>query len=340
MTEVTQQGTTVTEKHCAVDWIFQGEERDGPPRLPKGKWSKDPTRLWLQVQAAIGTKACDKQQEKGAAPATVAVTPCAAGTLCFATSAKSAPELLVRSRVLPGGSVAVAYLPLGASATEVWSSRVGEPADGARSWLVAAAPASGIERPGFIDLAGYAQPPKRRVEPEWADEVEGLAMDEASPADAEIWGDDGSDPWVDEGSSDAALDVDALPSWEEELLQRAQQAAAPAPPAGPWLSTPALPGFRFKALLAGAPLVQSTACPKQTLCLGSSPAIPAQLFARVTPRQANGKRWVAAGKLADAAAQLWVQQGTAGEVRYYALAARPAASPRLPAIFDRLAFGG
>ena len=119
------------------------------------------------------------------------------------------------------------------------------------------------------------------------------------------------------------------------------QAAAPAPPAGPWISTPGLPGFRFKGRLGALPLVRSSACPRQTLCLGTSAAIPAQVLARVTARQSNGKRWVLGGKFDDAAAQLWVQQvegGASGPIRYYALAARPADSPWLPALADRLAF--
>jgi hypothetical protein len=91
-------------------------------------------------------------------------------------------------------------------------------------------------------------------------------------------------------------------------------------------------------LLTGAALVPSSPCPKETLCLRPAASSAAQLFARVTARQPNGKRWVLAGKFSDLAAQLWVQQGTAGEIRYYALAARPPASPWLPGVVDRLAF--
>lgn len=335
----------VGEAHCAVGWSFRGQERDKPPKPPRGKWSTDPRRAWLQMQGDLAaTCGGGKRVEKAGPPATVAVAPCAAATLCFAPSAKSAPELLVQSRVLPGGRVVVSYLPLGAGATEVWSLPVGEPVTNARSWFVPAAPATGVDRAGFVDLAGYTPPPRLYSEGDELDDVADLegpaTVDEGSWPDEESWSDEVDESSVEHGSTDASIESEAVPSWEEEALRDELQAAAPPPPDGSWLSTPVLPGFRFKGRLDGAALVQSSSCPKQTLCLGTSAAIPAQVFGRVTTRQANGKRWVAAGKFADAAAELWVQQGTAGEVRYYALAARPADSPWLPAVLDRLAFGG
>lgn len=33
------------EQRCSVDWVFQGQERDRAPRLPRGRWSKDPARV-------------------------------------------------------------------------------------------------------------------------------------------------------------------------------------------------------------------------------------------------------------------------------------------------------
>lgn len=236
----------------------------------------------------------------------VAVAPCAAQTVCFGPSGKSAPELLVRSRTV-AGRVVVLYLPLGAGSTEVWSLRAGEPEPNAHSWLVPDAPATGIARAGFVDLAGYAPPPT----------AAGAEKDVAEP----------------EGGTDAVL----ADEWPPRELATAVEAP---PPDGAWLSSPALPGFRFKARLGATPLVVAAACPRSTLCLGPSAEAPAQLFARVTARQSNGKRWLLAGKLADAAADLWVQQGSSGPIRQYSLAARAAGSSWLPSIVYRAAFSG
>jgi hypothetical protein len=316
--EVTTSGG---DQRCAVDWVFQGQERDRAPRPPSGHWSKDPARVWLRIQGNLAANCSLRQlgaattgvgEETLPSPtavpeATLAVTPCAAATLCLAPSASAAPELLVRSHILPGGRVAISYLPIGVGATEVWSLPVGAPVDQARSWFLAEAPATGVDHAGFVDLAGYEPPATRRA------------------GDAQ-------------GGPQVVLDADTLPSWEEELRYEELQGAAPTPPAGPWISTPGLPGFRFKGRLGAAALVRSSACPRQTLCLGASAGNPAQVVARVTARQSNGKRWVLGGKFDDAAAQLWVQQVTSGPIRYYALAARPANSPWLPALADRLAF--
>jgi hypothetical protein len=291
-------------RRCSVDWVFNGQQRSAPPRNPpKRKWTADPAskvRVKAQVQPAVGSTAW------AAAPATVTIPRCTARTLCFGATAGSAPNLLVRSRQLAGGRVAVLYLPLGERGAEVWSLGAGETAANARSWLVPEAPPSGVSRVGFVDLVGYASPPAPAA----------ATADWETPhgkegALAEVW------------PTDEVAVSNALP-----------------PPAGPWLTTPAIPGFRFKARLAGSNLVAAGSCPPQTLCLAPDRTVPAEVFAQVTARQANGKRWVLIGKFADAPAQLWVQQGTAGPVRQYSLAVRPPDSSWLPGIIDRKAFGG
>ena len=161
------------EQHCSVDWIFQGQERNRPPNPPRNRnWSKDPARVWLRIQSDLAANCALTPQVDGidsadpndsvdsirvtaeaAPPPTVAVTPCAGATLCFARSAQAAPELLVRSRALPGGQVIVSYLPLGVGGTEVWSLPVGQPVANARSWFLPGAPATGLDHAGFVGLA-------------------------------------------------------------------------------------------------------------------------------------------------------------------------------------------
>jgi hypothetical protein len=290
---------------CAVDWTFNGQERTSPPkRPPHGKWRRDPSQPHLQHKAATSAGAGSKAN--AVAAATVAIPTCAAQTSCFGPTAGSAPELLVRSRLLRNGRVIILYLPLGARPTEVWSLRAGDAAAKARSWLVPEAPATGIARPGFVDVVGYTAAP------------ESLAASEG--------------PEAPDADGTAAF----THRWPAEAMVASGNAA---PPAGPWLTTPALPGFRFKARLGRAALVTAATCPAETLCLGRARNAPAELFARVTARQPNGKRWLLAGKFADGAAGLWVQQGTSGPVRHYSLAARAPDSSWLPGVLDRAAFG-
>jgi hypothetical protein len=121
-------------------------------------------------------------------------------------------------------------------------------------------------------------------------------------------------------------------------LSRVAAEAAPPPPPSPWLTSTTLPGFRFKARLAGATLVKANACPAQAICLAKTAKGPPEIVVRILPKQSNGRRWSSLGKFADAAAEVWVEQTARHALKYYTLVARPANSLELPGIVDRQAF--
>jgi hypothetical protein len=115
-------------------------------------------------------------------------------------------------------------------------------------------------------------------------------------------------------------------------------AANPPPPSPTWQTTPALPGFRFQALLAGKPLVKTRSCPAKAICLAARPLAAPDVVLRVTAKQANGKRWASLGKFATSTAAVWIEQTSTHALRYYELEQRAADSPLLPGLLDRLAF--
>ncbi len=234
----------------------------------------------------------------GSAPQWVATTPCARGTTCFAVPGSTRADLLVRLLPLGGGRVGPAILPLSASSFDVWTRDCGQ-SQQTRSWLIPAA-TTAQARPGLLDLVGHRSAPAS------------IALDEAA-------------------APEAALNL------ELEGLELAAPAAPPPPPS-PWLTTTALPGFRFKALLAGTPLVKASACAKEAICLARSAGNAPDVVVRVLKKQSNGKRWSSVGKFAQPAAGVWIEQVAKHVVKYYALPARSADSPLLPGVLDRTAF--
>jgi hypothetical protein len=113
----------------------------------------------------------------------------------------------------------------------------------------------------------------------------------------------------------------------------------PAPPAGPWLVTPALPGFRFKILIDGDRTGSQVAdCVPQTLCIAGAIPTRAELFVRIIGPRPNGKLWAQAVRFTVSLVELWTEQTGSGQVNYYRLDALPASTDTLPGVNDSLAF--
>jgi hypothetical protein len=251
------------------------------------------------------------------------VTPCAAGTTCFAAPGTTRADLLVRVLPLPGGLRGPAYLALTATSVDVWSRKLGQPAATARVWRLAG-PGSSLHRPGILDLVGYSTSGQEEVreEVEPSGEAESLVEEEETLAE----------------ESETLAEEDETLAVEDSPVEPGVASADPPPPASPWLTTSMLPGFRFKARLAGAVLVKANACPAQAICLANTASGPPEIVARILPKQSNGKRWSILGKFADAEAGVWVEQTARHALKYYTLVARPADSLELPGVVDRLAF--
>ena len=114
----------------------------------------------------------------------------------------------------------------------------------------------------------------------------------------------------------------------------------PSPPAGPWLTTSELPGFRVKAQIAGSAGQLVTPCIGETLCIAGAVPDRAELFVRVVGPKPNGKLWPTLVKFSTSRIEVWIEQTGSGVVRYYEL---PAVAPgeqrlSLDGLADKLGF--
>lgn len=113
----------------------------------------------------------------------------------------------------------------------------------------------------------------------------------------------------------------------------------PAPPAGPWLTTPELPGFQFKAVIGGSrTATQVLDCVPETLCLAGAIADRTEVFVRIIGPRANGFLWPEVVRFTVAQVEVWVQKTTGGKINYYKLAGVPADSDVLNGLVDRDGF--
>ncbi len=117
--------------------------------------------------------------------------------------------------------------------------------------------------------------------------------------------------------------------------------APPDPPAGEWLSSAAVPGFRFKVRIAGATAGRKeAACIGETLCVSGALAGRSEVFLRVVGPKPNGRLWPTLVKFSTSLVEVWVEQTGAGasdEIRYYQLAGSGQGSS-LPGVVDRSGF--
>jgi len=103
----------------------------------------------------------------------------------------------------------------------------------------------------------------------------------------------------------------------------------PFPPAGDWLESPRVPGFRFKVRIGQTVGRQEPSCPARTLCVGGVVPGRSDVFL-----QATGTK-PAAVKLTPAPVEVWMHQTSTGFVRYHRLDNAGPASPILPGVLDR-----
>lgn len=117
---------------------------------------------------------------------------------------------------------------------------------------------------------------------------------------------------------------------------------APDPPAGAWLETAEIPGFRFKVRVTGGggevPVRQERECIPETLCI--SGAIPgrSELFLRMVGPKPNGFLWPNVVKFSTSQIEVWVEQLSSGVVNYYLLEGASPGSDELTGFFDRTGF--
>lgn len=117
---------------------------------------------------------------------------------------------------------------------------------------------------------------------------------------------------------------------------------APDPPSDRWLTTPAIPGFRFQVRVTGGggeiASRQEADCIPETLCI--SGAIPgrSELFLRMVGPKPNGFLWPNVVKFSTSQLEVWVEQTATGQINYYLLEAASPGSDELTGFFDRRGF--
>jgi hypothetical protein len=147
-------------------------------------------------------------------------------------------------------------------------------------------------------------------------------------------------------SGDLWLNLETLTSHYRALGVRADVTPIPpdpAPPAGPWLSAPTLPGFEFKVRVNGsAPGTQVADCVPETLCVAGAIPTRTELFLRVIGPRPNGFRWVEGVRFTTSRLEIWARERASapeqGPIRYYDFPAVPADSDELPGLVDKTAF--
>jgi len=83
--------------------------------------------------------------------------------------------------------------------------------------------------------------------------------------------------------------------------------------------------------------LRKAACAAETFCLGTAPG-QTDLLLRVTGPRPNGYLWPMLARFAPATMEVWIEQKKTGKIRYYRLAAPPAASSELHGLVDRQGF--
>jgi hypothetical protein len=180
-------------------------------------------------------------------------------------------------------------------------------------------------------------------------EVRYYLLPDAPPASGELAGRFDRFGFPAAGATAAAV-VPAAPTAIAEssptarsIARRLAAATDPAPPSATWMTTPALPGFRFQTRItpAGGGDIgtrQEGDCLAETLCVSGALAGRAELFLRIVGPKPNGYLWPNVVKFSTSRIEVWIHQTSRGVVRYYDLPAAAADSGLLTGLFDRQGF--
>lgn len=117
----------------------------------------------------------------------------------------------------------------------------------------------------------------------------------------------------------------------------------PPPPVGEWFETPGVVGFRFKLRIAqgggsSIPGAAESSCIPETLCVSGAVPGRSEVFVRVVGPKPNGKLWPTLVKFTTSQVEVWIQQLSSGQVRYYRLEGASPGVDELPGLFDRDGF--
>jgi hypothetical protein len=126
-------------------------------------------------------------------------------------------------------------------------------------------------------------------------------------------------------------------------LQRREASGPPEPPAGDWLESAALAGFRVKVRITAPsgeqPAVRrEAACIPETLCVSGALPGRSEVFVRIVGPKPNGYLWPTLVKFSTSTVEVWIEQLASGVLRYYRLEGASPGVDTLPGLFDRTGF--
>lgn len=226
---------------------------------------------------------------------------------------------------------------------EVWSAT--GPGDGVPSTLLGSFPAlfrgvpllSGPDTFFRVDLPqGFAVNADRVfIGLRWAPSSEARSLmvcaDDSAPLLSRAFYQEDGGPWM-------VLAEDLPPA----LLGIRAEVSDVSPPDGPWLTTPALPKFRFKVrITSGAQQIagsQETDCVPETLCVSGAVHGRSEVFVRIIGPRPNGFLWPNIVKFTVSQVEVWIEETATGQLRYYKLPAQSPADTSLPGLVDREGF--
>jgi hypothetical protein len=113
----------------------------------------------------------------------------------------------------------------------------------------------------------------------------------------------------------------------------------PDPPTAPALTSSQYPDFRFWARIGDSRLGTTVSgCLPETVCVAGSIPTRAEVFVRIVGPKSNGYLWPNIVKFNTTKTEVWIQQISTGQTRYYLLPALPTDSDTLPGVVDKTGF--
>ena len=109
-----------------------------------------------------------------------------------------------------------------------------------------------------------------------------------------------------------------------------------------WLTTNAIPGFRFEAkITSGQSEIwgeKVNDCIVNTICISGAIAGQPEIFARMPGPKGNGYLWPTIVKFNTSRVDIWIEQITTSIVKHYVLEGASPGNDVLPGLFDRTGF--
>ncbi len=116
---------------------------------------------------------------------------------------------------------------------------------------------------------------------------------------------------------------------------------APIPP-GEYFTSPHFPDFRFRARVSAGNQLQEVrqepACIEETLCLSGAVPGRSEMFLRLVGPKPNGRLWPTIVKFTTSTLEVWIEQVSTGETKYYRIEGAAPGKDDLTGLFDRAGF--